>query len=159
MVDETIVEGGPGARDHTRLICAVIIQEEKRVRKRFTWLAWQDTLCCAWFFGSLLLITLSSLLYLREILPWWAVVCINGIAISILHELEHDLIHSMYFKTKPYVHHIMFLVIWFCKLHVNPWIRKPMHLLHHKASGQTNDVEERLLGLGLPFGLKRYSPI
>jgi len=157
MGDETIAEGGPEARDHTRLISAVILQEEQRIRKRFSWLAWQDTLCCAWFFGSLLIVALSTTLYLRSILPWLVATCVNGVAISILHELEHDLIHNLYFKTKPYVQHFMFLVIWMGKLHANPWNRKTLHLLHHKASGQVKDVEERILGLGLPFGLKRLA--
>ena len=30
-----------------------------------------------------------------------------------------------------------------------------MHLKHHKTSGQMDDIEERLIGLGMPMGFKR----
>jgi hypothetical protein len=30
-----------------------------------------------------------------------------------------------------------------------------MHLKHHKTSGQVDDIEERLIGLGLPLGIRR----
>ena len=32
-----------------------------------------------------------------------------------------------------------------------------MHLKHHKSSGQLDDIEERLIGLGLPIGFKRIA--
>jgi len=31
-----------------------------------------------------------------------------------------------------------------------------MHLKHHKTSGQLDDIEERLIGLGLPMGIRRF---
>jgi len=74
---------------------------------------------------------------------------------SILHELEHDLIHNMYFKGKQWVQHLMFFFIWITKWSINPWFRKIIHLRHHILSGQTEDIEERLIGLGLPFNLSR----
>lgn len=43
----------------------------------------------------------------------------------------------------------MFAVIWVTKVSLNPWTRKEYHLLHHRRSGQIDDVEERLLGLGI----------
>ena len=42
----------------------------------------------------------------------------------------------------------MLLGIWLAKLSLNPWTRKRYHLHHHRRSGQADDVEERLLGLG-----------
>jgi hypothetical protein len=41
------------------------------------------------------------------------------------------------------------------KVHVSPWWRMRMHLLHHAVSGTEMDIEERLIGLGMPFGLNR----
>merc|ERR1712178_388067 len=79
-----------------------------------------------------------------------------AVAVSIMHELEHDLIHDMYFKDSKFIQHFMFAVIWVSKLNANPWWRKPMHLKHHKTSGQVDDIEERLIGLGMPLGLKRF---
>ena len=49
----------------------------------------------------------------------------------------------------------MFFVIWFCKLSLNPWYRRRIHLKHHLVSGHKADIEERLIGLGLPFGILR----
>jgi hypothetical protein len=45
---------------------------------------------------------------------------------------------------------VMYFVIWMVKLGSNPWERKYAHLKHHKVSGQLQDFEERLIGLGLP---------
>merc|ERR1712032_1764433 len=55
------------------------------------------------------------------------------------------------------IQHVMFAFIWASKLNANPWWRKPMHLKHHKTSGQVDDIEERLIGLGLPLGFKRLA--
>jgi fatty acid desaturase len=78
-----------------------------------------------------------------------------AIPFSILHELEHDLIHNMYFKGQQWVQHIMFFFIWISKWSTNPWFRKIIHLRHHILSGQVEDIEERLIGLGLPFNFSR----
>jgi len=51
----------------------------------------------------------------------------------------------------------MFFCIWVAKLHGNPWFRRELHLKHHIISGQIDDAEERLIGLGLPFGLERIA--
>lgn len=49
----------------------------------------------------------------------------------------------------------MFFGIWLCKLSLNPWARRDLHLLHHRVSGSKEDVEERLIGLGQPAGVMR----
>ena len=53
--------------------------------------------------------------------------------------------------------HVFFLGIWVAKLGANPWFRKKLHLQHHTVSGQDDDAEERLIGLGLPMGMKRMA--
>jgi hypothetical protein len=68
-----------------------------------------------------------------------------ALPISILHELEHDLIHNLYFRSRVWVQHLMFFVIWFCKLSLNPWYRRGIHLKHHLVSGHKTDIEERLI--------------
>jgi hypothetical protein len=78
-----------------------------------------------------------------------------SLSFSILHELEHDLIHNMYFKGSQVFQHIMFFFIWIAKQSTNPWFRKIIHLRHHILSGQVEDIEERLIGLGLPLNLNR----
>jgi len=92
---------------------------------------------------------------LKNKIGLWLTVPLMAVSFSILHELEHDLIHNMYFKGKQWMQHIMFFFIWITKWSANPWYRKVLHLRHHILSGQTEDVEERLIGLGLPFNLTR----
>lgn len=107
------------------------------------------------FLGSLAAMVGIAALYLQGMLAWWLAVPLMALPLSILHELEHDLIHDLYFKGRAWLQHLMFFVIWFCKLSLNPWYRREIHLKHHRESGQITDIEERLIGLGLPFGWLR----
>jgi len=129
--------------------------EDKRLRQKYTWLQHQNALGMAWFLSSLAIMAGTSYLYLTGAMAWYFMIPIMAFASSILHELEHDLIHDLYFKEMKFVQHIMFAFIWVSKLNANPWWRKPLHLKHHKTSGQMTDIEERLIGLGLPVGLKK----
>jgi len=135
----------------------VIYSEDKRLRTTYSWLQHQDALGMAWFVGSLMGMASVSALYIYGALPWYLAMPFMGILVSFMHELEHDLIHDMYFKDHKWVQHFMFAMIWASKLNANPWWRKPMHLKHHKTSGQVDDIEERLIGLGLPLGFKRLA--
>eukprot|EP00168_Porphyra_purpurea_P017233 TRINITY_DN5877_c0_g1_i1.p2 TRINITY_DN5877_c0_g1~~TRINITY_DN5877_c0_g1_i1.p2 ORF type:complete len:358 (-),score=64.91 TRINITY_DN5877_c0_g1_i1:106-1179(-) len=129
--------------------------EDKRLRQKYTWLKHQNALGMAWFLGSLVGIATTSYLWLTGSIAWYSMMPLVALFSSFLHELEHDLIHDLYFKEMKFVQHIMFAFIWVCKLSANPWWRKPLHLKHHKTSGQIVDIEERLIGLGLPVGLKK----
>ncbi len=87
-----------------------------------------------------------------------AMVCILGNAFlaSILHEIEHDLIHHLYFQARPVARNLALLLAWAFRGNVvHGWYRRRIHLHHHKASGTLTDVEERLLGLGQPWGPRR----
>lgn len=139
----------------TRAIKIAIRAEEERLRTRFTWLAHQDLLGLGCFVACLLAMAGVTWLYLAGILAWWIVIPLMALPLSILHEIEHDLIHHIYFKHRAWIQNSMMFVIWVCKLNLNPWYRREIHLRHHRESGQTTDVEERLLGIGLPFGLLR----
>lgn len=134
----------------------VIYAEEKRLRAKYPILDHQDALGLAWFFGSLGLMAITGYLYLTDVLAWYLVIPLMAMYISVLHELEHDLIHELYFKEQKWVQNLMFAMIWVSKVNANPWWRKPMHLKHHKTSGQVDDIEERLIGLGQPLGLVRF---
>jgi len=135
----------------------VIYSEDKRLRTKYSWLEYQDALGMAWFVGSLLGMASVCTAYIYGALPWYLAMPLMGVLVSFMHELEHDLIHDMYFKEHKWVQHFMFAMIWASKLNANPWWRKPMHLKHHKTSGQVDDIEERLIGLGLPLGFKRIA--
>ena len=116
--------------------------------------------------GSLLF-TISSLGMLGFGWLYWtdrigAVTCIlvNAFLASILHEIEHDLIHKLYFggrsRVERLAHHSLMLFVWLFRGNViHGWFRRRMHLEHHRLSGTEGDIEERLLGLGMPMSLRR----
>jgi fatty acid desaturase len=132
-----------------------IYAEDKRIREKHPWLIHQNFIGSLIFTGCVLGMFLTSYLYISGSLAWYFTIPLMGMIISLLHELEHDLIHDLYFKERAWVQHLMFAVIWVSKVNANPWWRKPLHLKHHKTSGQVDDIEERLIGLGLPLGWKR----
>jgi fatty acid desaturase len=89
-------------------------------------------------------------------MPAWMCFILNAFCTSFLHELEHDLIHQLYFRTKPIVQNVFMGLIWLFRGNlISPWYRKLIHLLHHRESGQTEDIEERLIGNGEKWGFKR----
>lgn len=133
-----------------------IYAEDKRLREKYSILEHQNTLGMMIFVSSILSMIATSYLYITGFLVWYITIPIMAVLISFLHELEHDLIHELYFKDNKIIQNIMFAFIWVSKINANPWWRKPMHLKHHKTSGQMDDIEERLIGLGLPLGLKRF---
>lgn len=95
-------------------------------------------------------------LYVMGLIPFWSCIIANAILASFLHEMEHDLIHSLYYKENPRMQNFMFWMVWLFRANVvNPWFRKEIHLLHHRVSGNKEDVEERYISNGMPFGLKR----
>ena len=132
-----------------------IYLEDKRVREKYSWLKYQNELGLAFFLGSLAGIIITSYFYWVDLLAWYWTMVLVAFFVSILHELEHDIIHELYFKDHPWTHHVAFALIWIAKVGSNPWWRKHFHLKHHRYSGQIQDVEERLIGLGVPLGLKR----
>lgn len=145
----------PNTRDRIKAINRAIVAEEKRLRARHGWLAHQDALGMACFVGSLLAVGALGWGYLAGQLSWWVPVLLMGLPVSILHELEHDLIHNQYFKGRRRLQNFMFFVIWWTKLNVSPWYRREAHLRHHRRSGQPDDAEERLIGLGVRAGWYR----
>lgn len=131
--------------------CA-IRAEEQRLLNSYPLLAFQDALGFTCFFCSLVAMGGMAALYLHDAIPWWLTIPVMALPLSILHELEHDLIHNLYFKRRSWIQNSMFFVIWIAKLSLNPWYRRTLHLKHHQVSGQETDIEERLIGLGLPCG-------
>src|SRR5262249_20268105 len=75
---------------------------------------------------------------------------------SIAHEIEHDLIHKCYYATQPRVVDALLALGWLMRPStISPWVRRPLHLLHHKVSGTEVDIEERAITNGMPLGLRR----
>ncbi len=133
----------------------IILAEEQRLRAAHPWLAHQDAIGMTVFIAALAAIAVVAALYLSGLLPGLAAGLLIALPLSLLHELEHDLIHELYFRDTPWMQDLLFLGIFLSKMSMDPWTRRRIHLRHHRVSGQPDDIEERLIGLGLPLGLKR----
>jgi fatty acid desaturase len=91
----------------------------------------------------------DAVLYATGAIPWYVCVPLTAFWLSLLHELEHDLIHWMYFRNRRWVHQIMMFGVWLLRPStINPWFRRELHLHHHKVSGTESDLEERALTNG-----------
>lgn len=133
-----------------------IHKADKELFAKYPWLKYQDQIGAAWFFFSCGIIASCIAGYALGYMSLIWAIPLCAFAGSILHELEHDLIHNLYFAKFPWFQDVCFAVIWFVKASANPWWRRTFHLKHHKVSGQATDVEERFIGLGLPMGIKRW---
>jgi len=128
-----------------------------RWRQRFPLLANKDLIGLSVFSASITGILISAAAYLNGALS--AIVCILIVAFltSLLHELEHDLIHRQYFKKNKFMHNLMMLGVWlFRPGTINPWIRRHLHFLHHKTSGTERDIEEIGIGNGQRYSALRW---
>jgi fatty acid desaturase len=140
----------------TTLIRKGIIQAGKAFKDRHPVLKHQNAIGFGIFLSSVSMIIGASALYLSGSLSVWILIPWNAFWMGLLHELEHDLIHRMYFRKNPLVHNFMLLVGWILRpLTVNPWFRRDLHFHHHKYSGTLHDVEERGVTNGEKWSFKR----
>jgi fatty acid desaturase len=113
----------------------------------------QDAVGMLFFITSIVGVLADAGLYVAGLIPWWLCVPTTAFWLSILHELEHDLIHWMYFRNRKRVHNVMMFGVWFFRPStINPWIRRRLHLHHHQVSGTDSDIEERALTNGERWG-------
>lgn len=143
-----------------RVISQAIKKAESDIRERYPLLNYQDAIGGGIFIAALVGIFSCWAYYWNHgesYATCGVLMFIIAFCTSLLHELEHDLIHNLYFKKSTSVQDFMFLCIWIAKMHGNPWFRRELHLKHHIISGQRDDAEERLIGLGLLPGLERMA--
>ncbi len=139
-----------------RRITAQLQQEHDRLRIKFKFLKFQNFIGLALMILSVLGILLSTYLWFVGAMNTFLLVLTIAFWNSILHELEHDLIHGLYFKKVKIIHDIMLFTVWFFRpLTLNPWIRKYWHYNHHQHSGQPIDIEERGVTNGEKWSLLR----
>jgi hypothetical protein len=141
-------------------ICNEIRKAENEIREQYPIFhrKYQDLLGAVALFGSIGMIGLASYCYLNNpITVWSSIIAIFSVAFwtSFVHEMEHDFIHNLYFKSNDLVHSVLFMIIWVVKMSYSPFDRKVVHLRHHRVSGHYNDLEERFIGLGTPVNWRR----
>lgn len=140
----------------TKNIKHAIRQAEVNAVAKYPILKHQNSLGLSLCLFSLLGMIFTGIAYIYDVIPAWACIIFSAFFASISHELEHDLIHRLYFRNKPIVQNLMLAIVWVMRPNtVNPWYRRKLHFNHHKVSGTELDIEERVLGNGMGFGLKR----
>ncbi len=143
-------------REQIKAIISAIRSEEQALRKKYSFLAHQNTIGMAILILSVAAMVGLGALYYHAVIPAWLTIILIAMVASISHELEHDLIHRQYFSKLPLIHNFMMLVVWIMRPNtVNPWFRRKMHLYHHQVSGTDQDLEERLVGNGIKNPFKR----
>lgn len=143
------------AADRVNRISRSIRMADRYLRRHFTFLNHQNLIGFSIWLGSIAGMIGMAALYYFDMAPAWSVILVNAILASFLHELEHDLIHSLYFK-ETWIEKLMMWGVWAFRLNTpSPFYRKKIHLLHHKESGQFSDIEEQMIGNGMKWGIKR----
>ncbi|MDH1264475.1 fatty acid desaturase [Pseudomonas sp. GD03944] len=144
------------AQQRAAIIREQVMAHGVELRQRFPLLKHQDALGAGILAFALAGMIGSAALYLGGHLAWWACLLLNAFFASLTHELEHDLIHSMYFRKQPVPHNLMMGLVWLARPStINPWVRRHLHLNHHKLSGTEQDLEERAITNGEPWGIAR----
>lgn len=142
--------------EKTAYIKAEINRAGQALRERHSWLKHQDAIGVSIMLLGLSGMVGSAVLYGYGVIAWWLCIPLVAFFASLIHELEHDLIHLMYFRNKPAINKLMLILGWVARPStVNPLVRRRLHLHHHKHSGTDSDLEERGITNGEPWGLRR----
>lgn len=142
--------------EKTAHIKRVVTQAGADLRARHPWLKHQDAIGVTIMALSLAGMIGSGVLYYLDLIAWYVCVPLVAIFASFIHELEHDLIHLMYFRKNPAINKLMLIIGWIVRPStVNPLVRRRLHLHHHKHSGTESDLEERGITNGVPWGWRR----
>ena len=135
----------------------VVLARGVELRQQYPILKHQDAMGAGILAFALAGMVGSAALYMTGYMAWWACLLLNAFFASLTHELEHDLIHSMYFRKQKVPHNLMMGLVWLARPStINPWIRRHLHLNHHKVSGSEADLEERAITNGEPWGFARF---
>jgi len=134
----------------------VLLKAGVELRQQYPILRHQDAIGASILAFALLGMVGTAYLYFLGLVSVWLCIPVVALFASLTHELEHDLIHLMYFKNRPWAHHLMLALVWLARPStISPWTRRRMHLHHHKHSGTDTDLEEQGITNGEPWGLKR----
>lgn len=126
------------------------------VRARYPILDNQNLVGATVMAASVAVMLVCAYLYATGTIAWYVALPVITIATSLIHELEHDLIHLMYFKRTPWAYHLMMGLCWLTRPGtINPWTRRRMHLHHHKASGTESELEEYGITNGTRWSVAR----
>ncbi|MDQ8038046.1 MAG: fatty acid desaturase [Pedobacter sp.] len=134
-----------------------ILEAGNALRARHPWLEkHQNAIGMTIFWASIAGILGTAWAYYAGAIAWYVAIPLAAFCMSILHELEHDLIHMMYFRKNKFWNDFMLAGVWlFRPSTISPWVRRRLHIHHHKVSGTETDLEERGITNGEKWGVKR----
>jgi fatty acid desaturase len=139
-------------RQRARNIRVAVRASSRGVRERHPILRHQSAIGASILTMAVLGVLAGAVAYASGLAPWWVVLPVSAIFMSLAHEIEHDQIHRLYFTRNAAAQNVVFAVCWVLRPYtVSPWVRRPLHLLHHDASGTTRDIEERAITNGEPW--------
>lgn len=145
-----------GHEERAKLVRSAVRARSRELRAAHPILRHQDLIGTGVLAISTLVVVGSAVAYVSGRAPWWVVVPISAFAMSLAHEVEHDVIHRLYFARNKRAQDVMFTVGWLLRPYaVSPWVRRTLHLLHHEASGTHRDLEEQAITNGAPWSAKR----
>lgn len=143
--------------EKSALIKKTALDAGAELRERHPWLKHQDLIGASIMAISLLGMIASGALYIYDVIPWYVCVPVTAFFASLIHELEHDLIHLMYFRKKRWANDLMLALGWLARAStISPFVRRKLHFHHHKVSGTESDIEERGITNGVPWGIRRF---
>ncbi len=156
MQPDSMILSAKTDAEKTKYIQTIVLAKGQDLRLRYPILMHQDAIGAAILAFALIGMIGSGVLYLNGLISMWLTIPLIAFFASITHELEHDLIHWMYFRKQPWAHHIMMALVWLARPStINPWLRRELHFNHHKHSGTARDIEERALTNGEVWSLRR----
>jgi Fatty acid desaturase len=137
-------------------ITMTIKESDRKWRARLPILHYQSAIGLTCLVACYVTVIWASKTWLSGGMHWLPLVAINAFCMSIIREIEHDLIHDLYFPKHKFIQNAMMLAVWPMIGNLpHPWYRRELHMLHHRKSGRTEDMEERMIGMGMPMGWKR----
>ena len=146
------------AADSSRIAAVrkAVREAGEALRQRHPLLRHQDAIGASLMALALLGMLGTGVAYANGLVAWWVCIPVVAFFASITHELEHDLIHLMYFRDTRWANDLMLLLGWLSRPSTaNPWVRRRLHLHHHKFSGTSTDLEEQGITNGERWGFKR----
>jgi fatty acid desaturase len=134
----------------------VIFKAGSDLRHRWPILQYQNLIGSLILAISLISMIVTGSAYYHKTISAMSAILFNAFWASLIHEIEHDTIHQLYFKTSPIMANVIMGLVWIARPNaLNPWFRRKLHLHHHKFSGSEADIEERLISLGMNWNLVR----
>lgn len=133
-----------------------VLKANAELRERHPILLHQDALGASILTACILGMVSSAWLYWIGAIPWYVCIPVSAFFAGVTQEVEHDLIHMLYFRDRRGIYNLMMAAAWLARPNtVSPWFRRRVHLHHHRHSGTDTDFEEQILTNGVPWGFRR----